>query len=120
MPRRKRSSKRAGLALTLSRYLALTLGPNPTRGEPDRVLALVYAHHRERLLEDQPRPWGFWRFEAEVPEELREQRPVLRPVDDDQDHEAIRAEREHLEARRAAWLVEQELQDIIGASGATS
>jgi hypothetical protein len=115
MPRRKRSSKRAGAALTLPRYLALVNGPNPLGDEDDRVLAAVYAHHRERLLEDEPRPWGFWYFEPEVPEALREQRPVLRPVDDgrDQDHEAIRREREALEARRAAWLVERELQDII-------
>jgi hypothetical protein len=120
MPRRKRQSKRVGAALTLGRYLDLTLGPHPTRGEDDRTLALVWAHHRERLLEDQPPPWGFWYFEPEVPEELREVRPVLRPVDDgqsakhqDQDHEAIRREREALEARRAAWLVERELQDII-------
>jgi hypothetical protein len=99
--------------------LDLTLGPHPTRGEPDRTLALVWQHHRERLLEDQPRPWAFWAYD-EVPEELREERPVLRPVDDGQDHETIRREREALEARRAAWLVERELQDIIGASGATS
>jgi len=112
MPRRKRQSKRVGAALTLRRYLDLTLGPHPTRGEPDRTLALVWQHHRERLLEDQPRPWGFWRFEPEVPEELREQRPVLVPVDDGQDHEAIRRERE-LEAARRAWLVERELQSII-------
>ena len=121
MPRRKRQTKRVGAALTLRRYLDLTLGPHPTRGEPDRTLALVWQHHRERLLEDQPRPWGFWRFEPEVPEELREQRPVLVPVDDgqDQEDEAIRRERE-LEVARRAWLVERELQDIIGASGATS
>lgn len=112
MPRRRRQSKRVGAALTLPRYLDLTLGPHPTRGEPDRTLALVWQHHRERLLEDQPRPWGFWRFEPEVPEELREERPVLRPVDDG-DPAAIRAEREHLEAARRAWLVEQELQGII-------
>jgi hypothetical protein len=121
MPRRRRQSKRVGAALTLRRYLDLTLGPHPTRGEPDRTLALVWAHHRERLLEDQPRPWGFWRFEPEVPEALREERPALRPVDDgqsakhqDQDHEAtIRRERDHLEAARRAWLVERELQSII-------
>lgn len=127
MPRRKRQSKRVGAALTLGRYLDLTLGPHPTRGEDDRTLALVWAHHRERLLEDQPPPWAYWAYEPEVPEELREQRPVLRPVDDgqsakhqDQDPEAIRREREALEARRVAWLVERELQDIIGASGATN
>lgn len=133
MPRRKRQSKRVGAALTLGRYLDLTLGPHPTRGEDDRTLALVWAHHRERLLEDQPPPWGFWYFEPEVPEELREGRPVLRPVDDgqsakhqDQDlAEAIRREREaleeeDLEVARRAWLVERELQEIIGASGATN
>jgi hypothetical protein len=118
MPRRKRSSKRAGLALTLPRYLDLTLGPHPTRGEDDQTLEAVWWTHRERLLEDQPPPWGFWRFEPDVPEELREERPVLRPVDDDQDHEAtIRREREALEARRAAWLLERDIENIenIGA-----
>jgi hypothetical protein len=125
MPRRKRQSKRVGAALTLGRYLDLTLGPHPTRGEDDRTLALVWAHHRERLLEDQPPPWGFWRFEPEVPEALREERPVLRPVDDgqsakhqDQGHEAVHREREALEARRSAWLAERELQEIIENIGA--
>lgn len=116
MPRRKRSSKRVGAHLTLSRYLDLTIGPHPTRGEDDRTLALVYAHHRERLMEDEPRPWGFWRFEPEVPEELREERPVLRLVDgqdQDEGQGAVHRERDHLEVARREWLVERELQDII-------
>jgi hypothetical protein len=75
----------------------------------------TWLYHRERLLEDESTPWAYWYFEPEVPEELREQRPVLRPVDDGQDPEAIRVEREALEARRAAWLLERDIENIIGA-----
>jgi hypothetical protein len=78
MPRRKRSSKRAGLALTLPRYLDLTLGPHPTRGEDDQTLEAVWRTHRERLLEDEPTPWGYFRFEC--PGDPRGERLALRPV----------------------------------------
>jgi hypothetical protein len=62
----------------LPRYLALTLGPHPVRGEPDRVLEAVWQHHRERLMEDETTPWGFFAFEC--PGDPRGERPALHPV----------------------------------------
>lgn len=122
-PRARRDKRSIALALTAPRMLALTVGPDPgprARTESDEVLARLWSEHRERILADYSpgtRPWAYWYFEPDVPEELREERPVLRPVDEG-DPSAIRAEREHLEAARREWLVEQELQDIENIIGA--
>ena len=114
MPVRPRRQRRHRTALTAPRMLALTLGPLPWWDEPDDVLAGVYAEHRERLSPS-PRWWGWWRFEAHVPTELRGARPPLyRP----EDAERVRSERADLEDRRAAWLAGASSTEN-GASGAT-
>ena len=89
MPRRQRKAKRRD-ELTLSRMLALTIGPDPRNGESDDVLEAVYELHRDRLLADcapGTRPWAFWRFEEDVPADLRAERPALRRDEGDGDHE---------------------------------
>lgn len=106
MPPRARRDKRRRIGLTISRALALSIGPDPLGDEPDDVLLEVYREHGERLLADHPdgaRPWGWWAFEPEVPETLRATRPTLYPV---RDAKRVRAKQEDLEVRRAAWLAQ--------------
>lgn len=102
----------ARTALTVGRHLALTIGPSPRGDEPDDVLADVYFEHRDRLLATQrepfTRPWGWWAFEPDVPDDLQEPRAVLEAVGGD--HDAVeyrerhdRARRE-LDRRRRGWL----------------
>lgn len=86
--------------------LALTIGPEPRGGEPDEVLERVYHLHRDRLDRE---PWGYWRFDPDVPDELRAERPVLRRVHDDTHRERRERDRRSeaqaaLERRRAAFL----------------
>jgi hypothetical protein len=90
--------------------LALTLGPPPLHGLDDVTLAAAWREHRDRVLADYPathRPWAWWRFEAAVPEELRPERPGLRPVGEPAPPD--------LHLARAAWLHEQ----ATGAGGST-
>lgn len=108
MPVRPRRARRHRRALTLRLELALTLGPSPGQADDlsDDLLREVYLEHRDRLLAHVAlgaRPWGWWRFEADVPEALREVRPVLVPVEAADAHHTARRE---LEQRRAAWLAE--------------
>lgn len=102
MPPRKRTGKRRPIALDARRMLALTIGPDPSpQAEADDVLVQVYAQHRDTLLRDEPpgrRPWAFWAYEPDVPDELRAERPALRPVG------APGRDRLELEERRRAWL----------------
>jgi len=48
------------------------------------------------------RPWAFWAYEKAIPDELRGDRPALRPVG------TARADDDDLEARRRAWLRDHE------------
>ena len=100
MPVRPRRQRRHRTALTAPRMLALTIGPLPWFDEPDDVLAGVYAEHREQR-EANPSWWGWWAFEAHVPEALRGGRPELYPPEE---AERVRRTRADLELRRAAWL----------------
>jgi hypothetical protein len=125
MPRRGLQSKSKDLALPV--MLALTLGPPPTLGDdpPDvpgiadeSDLERAYELHHERLLEQSPpctRPWAYWRYERDVPDDLREHLPTLREVKGGEAAssgnvaDAIRLERE---LARLVWLaLEDRLDD---------
>ena len=106
--------------------LALTIGPDPSRTESDYVLRTVYRLHRERLLGDcRPGtcPWGFWRFEPEVPDDLRAERPRLHrvPVDleaEPRAGELASAADAALERRRREWLESGHRQATTAPGGA--
>lgn len=103
-PRRQRT-RRAEWSPRIA--LALTIGPRPTTWAPelcDAMLAAAWASFGPALIADAPAgsmPWGFWRFDPEVPDELRDHLPALHPVGDT---DRVRAERDDLHRRRAAWL----------------
>jgi hypothetical protein len=63
--------------------LALTIGPPPAREEDltDELLEACWYAHKDRSMERWPEdpPWAYWRFEPNVPPELREQRDDGRP-----------------------------------------
>jgi hypothetical protein len=108
MPRRQRKAKRRD-ELTLSRMLALTIGPDPRNGESDDVLEAVYELHRDRVLVDSSpgtRPWAFWAFEPGVPADLRAERPELRRDEGDGDHGHHRRVEADLDRRRGDFLQE--------------
>lgn len=106
--------------------LALTIGPDPRCTEPDYVLGAVYRLHREGLLADcRPgtRPWGFWRFEPEVPDDLRAERPRLHRVPADLEAEPREREVESaaeaaLECHRREWLESGHRQATTALGGA--
>ena len=99
-PRRVRRS-RAPWGLRYA--LALSLGPNPVKDTDltDAELGEVWAVHGHRL------PllcWGWWRFDPEVPDELRGERPALLFVEDEDAMRTAENAALHLEAGRATWL----------------
>jgi hypothetical protein len=120
MPRRGRYDKRAKrLELSPVTSLALTIGPTPTTpGAPpvwaDEYLLALWTEHRDKLMASSPpgsAPWGYWYFEPGIPEPLREHRPELVEVLDDEDAEAAardsrREAADELDRCRAAWLSE--------------
>lgn len=85
--------------------LTLSVGPLPgsTLGEVE--LRQAWRAHGGRVLEDEPvspaGPWGYWRFAAGVPDDLRGDVPALYPLED---RDEIERQRVALHARRAAWL----------------
>ncbi len=105
MPVRPRRSRQPRNALTPSRVMALSIGPSPLEAEDDDVLCEVWTEHRVRLLDDHPPsprgPWGHWRFDVGIPDDLRGERARLYPPEE---AEEVRREQAALEARRVAWL----------------
>ncbi len=84
--------------------LELTSGAPPF-GRSFSVAGLreTWLREREFLLAssiDVAQLAGFWRFEPGIPDDLRPEPPVLRPVG------SHRADREELIRRRRAWLLE--------------
>jgi hypothetical protein len=116
VPRRRvtKSKRRtARTELTLQRMLDLTLGPDavlpgaPSRSEPDDVLREVYFANDAYLLDvptPESLPWAFWEFEPDVPDDLREGRPLLHDLTDGPSRDEEAAEEADRERRRRIWL----------------
>jgi hypothetical protein len=87
--------------------LALTIGPVPGDTTiPDATLEAAWLLYGVLLLDGYPperRPWAWWAFESDIPDELRGERPQLIPLDQAAER---RRELEDLEHRRAVWLAE--------------
>jgi hypothetical protein len=85
--------------------LALTIGAIPGHVEPDAVLAAVYTEHRAYLHSDLPVgavPEGYWRYDPEVPADLRGDDVPAYPAVDNAE---ARTAHDALEHRRRAWLL---------------
>jgi hypothetical protein len=116
VPVRPRRQRRRRIEWSPRVALALTIGPAPGDTTPtDATLAEAWTTFRPRMLDGYPpsrRPWGWWRFEPGVPDDLRGGRPALYPPEQ---RECVRHQARELDRRRAAWLAEQS-----GAGSATA
>lgn len=76
----------------------------PSATPSDRALREAWVEFGSYLLADYPpdrRPWGFWRFDPDVPAELRAERPGLYRIED---AERVDAERNDRRSRACGWL----------------